>query len=102
MKDEPERHAMEFVATRDSGMDEWYCPTCGRRFLLQMQPDYKSIILEPGDESSLHSGGLGGLQLPAPRIYQGEDNALSDDPYLAPWKNWLDQVDLDNLWKNKD
>ncbi len=100
--EEKQNHLMILQTTHDFGIDEWYCPKCGRRFLIQMLPDYKRIILDPGDENSLHSGSVGGLKIQETQIHQRDQDASLDDPYLAPWQEWLDQIDLDSRWKRKD
>lgn len=84
---EQARHEMIMERTHESGAEEWACPVCGRRFLMQWPPNYKKIILEPGDEYAIHSGGKGGLVIsdadpqPAPDPDQ-------DDERLAPFKKW--------------
>lgn len=105
------RHEMELERTHPSGAQEWYCPTCGRRFLMQWPPNYKKIVLEPGDEQAYHSGGsvrpelasalpasdeerLGGEPLRdagAPAA----DPADEPDPHQPPppWLRWLDDYD---------
>ena len=82
-------HTMILQATHESGADEWYCPICGRRFLMQWPPNYKKIILEPGDEYAMHSGGIGGLTI--------EASVIEDDPSLDPWKQWTEE-NFDRLW----
>jgi hypothetical protein len=104
-----EHHEMVLETTHSSGAEEWFCPTCGRRFLMQWPPAYKKIILEAGDEEALHSGNKGGLRIghditvseitaaaPQPRDNSSEsysDLPDHDDAPLAeelrPWLNWL-------------
>ena len=55
-----EHHEMVLETTHSSGAEEWYCPTCGRRFLLQWPPTYKKTVLDPGDEFAAHSGSKSG------------------------------------------
>ena len=67
---EPEDHEMELVATHPTGAEEWYCSTCGRRFLIQWPPNYENVILEAGDVYASHIGVKGGdlgLHLQAPK-----------------------------------
>ena len=47
---EQEQHEMVLEATHPSGEEEWFCPTCGRRFLMRWPPAYEKIVLERGDE----------------------------------------------------
>ena len=51
-----ERHKMILNRTYADGSQEWACPTCGRRLLLQWPPAHRRIVLEPGDEGALHDG----------------------------------------------
>jgi hypothetical protein len=102
-----QKHEMVLEETHSSGAEEWYCPTCGRRMTITWEP-WKKIVLEPGDVYAAHSAVKGGLQLGAVELRQGSQTDLPtttessmDDPYLEPWRRWLDKADLDDLW-NKD
>jgi len=35
---EQQQHEMVLDKTHPSGTDEWYCPTCGRRLLMDYEP----------------------------------------------------------------
>lgn len=61
--DEQDVHVMVLESTQPSGAEEWYCPTCGRRFLLNWQPNYQKVVLNAGDEFAGHSGGKGGISM---------------------------------------
>jgi hypothetical protein len=52
-----EQHEMQLEKIHLSGAEEWYCPTCGRRFLLRWPPAYEKIIVEAGDMHASHTGG---------------------------------------------
>ncbi|MFN8474941.1 MAG: hypothetical protein U0822_22325 [Anaerolineae bacterium] len=56
-----EVHEMQLVSTHPSGAEEWHCPTCGRRVLLQSQLDYQRITLERGDVYALAWGAETGV-----------------------------------------
>jgi hypothetical protein len=118
-------HQMRLDAIHPSGAEEWYCPTCGRRFLMRWPPLYSKIILEPGDEYAIHSGGKGGWRMGLPTIeaeearseesFQGAagtamgslgarraEAADDQDPeielsdeLLAPWRNFIEGADFD-------
>ncbi len=116
-----ERHEMQLDRIHPSGAEEWHCPTCGRRFLMRWPPSYSKIVLEPGDELAIHSGGKGGLQmgraqvsademllgaLPADDVTRMEflgdlaGDAQADEPdielsdsLLEPWRRFLDASD---------
>jgi hypothetical protein len=47
----------------ESGAEEWVCPTCGRRMLLRWPPEYEKLVLDHGDDSAIHVGGKGGVQV---------------------------------------
>ncbi|MFI6153547.1 hypothetical protein ACIBCA_12705 [Kitasatospora sp. NPDC051170] len=49
-------HEMKFVARLASGVDEWSCPTCGRRVTLRRLPEPELTVLDPGDDSAVHVG----------------------------------------------
>ncbi|MEV0668328.1 hypothetical protein ACIBI3_19125 [Actinomadura luteofluorescens] len=49
-------HELRRVRTGETGLEEWACPTCGRRLLLQWPPRYHKTIVEPGDERACHIG----------------------------------------------
>ena len=96
-------HKMVVKNTFPTGAQEWYCPTCGRRFILQWPPNYKRIILNEGDEQAIHSGGTGGMVLGAAQAESPEPLAKDeipseftdlDDPYLSPWARWLGDQDI--------
>ena len=38
-----------------AGVEEWYCPICGRRFLVQWPPAYELIVLSAGDKDIRHN-----------------------------------------------
>lgn len=111
-----EHHLMELIDSDTEGADEFYCPTCGRRVLYQWPPDYKKIVLDPGDEYAIHSGGKGGLEISAPQLAQIADTSaqdvadqsnihdstesfsVHDQDRLFQWDQWLDQMGFENLW----
>ncbi len=94
MNDLP-RHEMRLAAIDSSDREEWYCPTCGRRILMQWPPHYKKIVLERGDTQAYHSGGKGGLRVGAPQIEQAEDSILSAE-LRAALEKALEDIDFDD------
>lgn len=100
--DDPQQHEMILDGTNGSGEENWYCPTCGRRMLITSHP-WKKVVLEQGDFYANHSASKGGLKLSSAKITPAENGASSeietsiDDPYLAPWKRWMDKMDSDDL-----
>jgi len=115
MDNEQNKHEMVLERTHESGAEEWYCPLCGRRFLMQWPPNYKKIILEPGDEYAIHSGGKGGLVMGAAQVAQKPDEfaqdaadqsaqedviqlSAQDEARLVKWEQLLDKMGFENLW----
>jgi hypothetical protein len=95
-----EKHDMQLVSTDSSGAEEWYCPTCGRRFLLRWPPNYKKVVLEPGDEQAVHNGSKGGLRLQSPKMEsQGSreaDDVVLSDELRAALEEVLADIDFDD------
>jgi hypothetical protein len=54
------QHTMMRTRSTESGAEEWRCPHCGRRLLLQWRP-FEKVVLEPGDERVQHIGAKGGV-----------------------------------------
>lgn len=94
-------HEMQLEKTYSSGAEEWYCPECGRRFLVQWVPGYNMIILEPGDQYARHRGSQVDPYTGAPQVEQNDDALLAEDSGLAPWLAWLEEIDFDDLWNRK-
>ena len=90
-----EQHEMQLETTHSSGAEEWFCPRCGRRFLLYWPPAYQKIILEAGDEYAIHSGGKGGVQMHPPQIIEDDEPALSEE-LRAALEEALKDIDLDD------
>lgn len=88
-----ERHEMKLESTHSTGAEEWYCPTCGRRFLMQWPPQYKRIILDAGDENVVHTGGKSGLQIGLAHATP-EDTEDGPDPDLGLWSEGIEDVDF--------
>jgi hypothetical protein len=93
-----QQHEMQLEKTHPSGAEEWFCPTCGRRFVVKWQPAFERVILEVGDQHAAHSGSKGGLRLRPPQISESEEEkepVLSDDLCTA-LEEILANVDLDS------
>jgi hypothetical protein len=91
-------HEMIMEKTHVSGVEEWYCPSCGRRFLVQWPPAYKMIILEPGEKDIRHNVSKAN-SLKSPRQgTQLEATDLTDEFRLIPWIKWMEKVDFDSRW----
>jgi hypothetical protein len=85
-----EQHQMQLVETHDTGAEEWHCPQCERRFVVQWPPQYKKIILEAGDEYAAHSGVKGGITMHSAKISES-----IHEPDLADyWYEALNELDF--------
>lgn len=90
-----QQHEMVLEMTHVSGMQGWYCPTCGRRILLLVPPNREMVIVEPGDQYVSHSGSGGGLRIGAVQVRE-RDEGLDEilDESLRPWIEALENIDL--------
>jgi hypothetical protein len=88
-----QQHEMFLDRTYPSGAEEWYCPACGRRFVMQWPPKYKRIILNGGDDYAAHSGGTGGLKMGSAQIAHAEERG--EDLHLDRWEEWFGDVNFD-------
>ncbi len=105
------QHEMVLETTHPSGAEGWYCPTCGRRTLINWEPKFKRIVLEAGDDHAIHKASKGGAQI-GPLQIEPQDTAdapsstetgqsTGDDHRLAPWSAWLDESDFEDLWNDE-
>lgn len=90
------QHQMQLEVTHPSGAEEWACPECGRRLLMQWPPTYRRVVLEAGDEFAIHSGSKGGLTLIASQL--NDSSALADEFSQGPWAEWLEELDFGDSW----
>lgn len=96
-----QQHQMQLEKTHPSGAQEWVCPTCARRFLMQLQPELNTIVLEAGNEHVRHVGSTDGLQLRLVRVHQGDEPVLSDE-LRAALEEALEDVDFDDWFGMAD
>lgn len=76
------QHRMRRTERWSTGAEEWWCPTCGRRLLLHWPPNYRKLVLDPGDEQAAHTGAL--------EVVDG--GAPHPDP---EWRRWLADNGID-------
>ncbi len=106
------QHKMILVHESEDASQEWFCPECGRHLLISWPPNYKRVVLEPGDEEAIHSGATGGVEMGpvesgnvdeegfAPWLIEPEsanepfDLESLDDPYLLPFQRFLEERQL--------
>ena len=91
-------HEMTLERTEPSGLEEWYCPTCGRRFLLQRALEYKMIVLERGNEDVQHSAGNLNIRMDQFSTTRTNDTLHIDEFRLIPWQKWMEKVDFGSMW----
>jgi hypothetical protein len=92
-------HEMVFEKTHVSGVEEWYCPSCGRRFLVQWPPSYKMVVLEPGEKDTRHNLSKVNSHVSAPQTNEVEP---IEEFRLVPWLEWMDKVDFASRWDKGD
>jgi hypothetical protein len=83
-----ETHEILVAKRHASGAEEWYCPTCGRHYIVQWSPEYQCIVLDPGEEKSIHNMSRGAMVVIRP-----EQPVRAET--LAPWLEWLVGMDLE-------
>ena len=89
-----QRHEMQLKAVYPSGAEEWLCPECGRRFIAQWEPKFRRVILEHGDEVTIHTGQ--GIDLQAQISVESSDHKVPDKTELNDaWKQLLNKLDID-------
>lgn len=98
---EGQRHEMVLDATHPSGAEEWYCPTCGRRFMLSWPPQYKKIVLNVGDELASHSGGNGGLNMGSLQVIENDKSELPEQ-IRSSIERILKDLDFDDETNDSD
>jgi hypothetical protein len=105
---EQQQHEMIWVGTLPSGDEEWSCPICGRRTLMNWEPNFKRTVLEAGDNFAIHSASKTGLASAPSQddskdasAEQADSQPANDDPRLGPWLAWLEKVDFENLWNDE-
>ncbi|MBO9323193.1 MULTISPECIES: hypothetical protein [unclassified Roseiflexus] len=103
MSDQP-LHTLQLRHRHASGAEEWSCPHCGRRLLINLSPVRRRTILAEGDPTALHVGG-GGLRqtMPAPLrmnatprlpVVHDEPGPIPVTDALLPWIRWMEQAGL--------
>ena len=91
-------HEMILEKIHISGVEEWYCPTCGRRFLVQWPPAYKMIVVEAGEKDIRHNVSRSNSGIGSLRPTQLEATDLIDEFRLIPFLKWMEKVDFDSMW----
>jgi len=87
-----EQHKMDLVRTHPAGAEEWLCPDCGRRLLVQWPPSFKTVVLTEGDPAVTHSGTKGEIEVGQPSFQHADEPLLSEEMRAA-----LDELDFSLL-----
>lgn len=103
--DGAESHEMELLGVDEAGQEEWFCPSCGRHFLMSWPPNFARTVLSPGDEAITHVGGKGGLEMAISVVAGAEPHAADPAPEAAPldisqhveslWRSALAKIELE-------
>ncbi len=94
--EEPQGHQMRLEMNYPDGIEEWYCPTCGRRLLMQWKPEFKRVVIEPGEENVPHTGGRYGTPPDEPAVSSHELES-APEALSSEWEDWLHDVDFGAL-----
>lgn len=84
------KHDMELIQIHSSGAEEWCCPICTRRFIIQWPPNYQKIVLEAGDEFAFHSCHKGD----SAHRYGAQEQILSEELRDA-LEQFFDELEID-------
>ncbi len=99
-----ESHEMRLEKVHPSQAEDWFCPTCGRRFLMHWEPEcdrLNILVLEAGDEQASHVGSAGGLKVGNLAISADADDEPTFSPELrAALDEALDDIDFDD-WSDE-
>jgi hypothetical protein len=91
-------HEMVLEKTHISGVEEWYCPDCGRRFLVQWPPSYKTVVLEQGEKDTRHNVSRLNTRIVSGSVEQSEAPEPIEEFRLIPWIQWMEKVDFASRW----
>ena len=91
-------HEMVLEKTHISGVEEWYCPDCGRRFLVQWPPAYKMVVLKQGEKDTRHNVSRLNTRVISDSVQQHDEAEPVEEFRLLPWIQWMDKVDFASRW----
>ena len=87
-------HEMSLETTYPSGAQEWFCPFCARRVILDLEPTLSYLVLDEGDINVTHTGDTGDLRV-GPLQTQNDGEPDIPDELRAALEEILKNVDLD-------
>ncbi len=88
---------MRLEKVHPSNAEEWFCPTCGRRFLMRWQSECERLdilVLEAGDEHASHVGSTGGLKVGDLAVSADDDEPTLSAELRAALDEALDDIDF--------
>jgi|SRR6266496_4491123 len=91
-------HEMVLERTHVSGVEEWYCPSCGRRFLVQWPPSYKMIVIEQGEKDARHNVSKVNARTKSIQVTKKKEIGAIEEFRLIPWIQWMEKVNFDSMW----
>jgi len=91
-------HEMVLERTHVSGVEEWYCPSCGRRFLVQWPPSYKMIVIEQGEKDTRHNVSKVKARTKSIQVTKKKEIGAIEEFRLIPWIQWMEKVNFDSMW----
>jgi hypothetical protein len=98
--DRPVTHQLELHAVLETGVEEWVCPECGRRFLVEWPPEYNKIIIEVGDDQAIHTGVRQQVEPPDDPPPSEWDEVLDaeDQARWRFWEDWMEVSRFETWW----
>ena len=95
-------HTMDLIRQHE-GLEEWFCPSCGRHLLVHWTPRFERTIINEGDLAAGHNGFKTELQPESLEVISGEVEAVKpvDESSLLPWSVWMDKSDFADLWNDR-
>ena len=100
-----QQHEMQLDMTHPSGAEVWSCPTCGRRFVMHVQPLLRKLdmrILVIGDEFAEHVGSTGGLHILNADVEVGAEVPELSEELRDAINEVFQDMDLDELLGSED
>jgi hypothetical protein len=93
-----EHHVIVLETTYPSGAQEWFCPSCARRFIVQLQPIINVIELEVGDVYVDHVGSTHGYPRIGIEIRDvGPEEPELPEEIITALEKVLKDIDFDEL-----
>lgn len=94
MPPDEEFHVMVLLKSDSSGLEQWWCPICNRKFEMVHPPNYRKTILSLGNEQVVHRIGKDG---PNEFIPDKESIPIRT---LEVWEEWFEDVGFEDWWED--